>query len=54
MILKVALQYALFDKHRVLRWITFIVNIQGTAPKRDCSIIDNGTEFGSYGLSDET
>ena len=37
-----------------LRRITFIVDVQRTTPKWDCSVINDGAEFRSNFLSDES
>ena len=53
-VLQVALQDTLFDQNGFVRRIAFVVDVQRPATKRNRSVVDNGAEFGSDFLTDQT
>ena len=53
LILKVSLENSFFDQHGFVRRIPFVVHVERTTSKRDCSIVNHGAKLGSDLLADE-
>src|SRR5690606_20266100 len=52
LVLQISSQNSLFDQNVFLRYITFVVHVDGTTSVSDCPIIHNCAQFAGYLLAD--